>query len=78
MEQDPEIRHQIDKIVKDVLPDSRTMPVEEAMKLVRAEVYRRLKRLEAAEGLLREARATTGWPDLEDRIAEFLKDDGNG
>ena len=46
---------------------------------VRAEVYRRLKRLEAAETLLGEARAAIDdneWPDLADRIAVFLKENG--
>jgi hypothetical protein len=47
----------------------------EYRELVRAEVYRQLKRLEAAETLLCEAHAAIDdneWPDLADRIAEFL------
>ena len=47
--------------------------------LVRAEITRRLERGERAETLLREARAAIDdneWPDLADRIAEFLKENG--
>jgi ferritin-like metal-binding protein YciE len=47
------------------------------------EVFRRLnhrtKRLEAAQGLLREARAAIDeneWPDLADRIDDFLRENG--
>jgi hypothetical protein len=51
----------------------------EYRELIRAEVYRRLKRLEAAESLLREALmaiSNNNWPDLTDRIAEFLAENG--
>ena len=89
MEEEPEFRRRMSKIVKDVLPDPGAMPVEEAMKLVRAEVYRRLKRLEAAEILLSDVRDfgagldpvqdPAEWSNLVEAITQFLAEGvGNG
>jgi hypothetical protein len=74
MEQEDEVHREI---IERLLPKVEGLEREGVKALVRAEVYRRLKRLEAAETLLREALmaiSNNNWPDLTDRIAGFLEE----